>query len=101
MKRAFAIHHGTNYAPGVRGFSDRAFAERRVLRAGGSLADLHESGGVWIYWPPSLGPFPAEAQLQAWDAAYDAAEAARPKTLADQIVALPPQERAKIKAALA
>ena len=72
MKRAYAIHHATNNTPGVRGFSERVYAERRVLRAGGNLANLHETGGCFIYWPPSLGAFPTEATLTQWEAQYDA-----------------------------
>ena len=84
MNRAMAIHYHFDSAPnGIRGFSEKAYAERRVLRAGGDLKDLHESGGCFIYWPPALGPFPREETLAQWENEYDS----RPQlTEAEQLV---------------
>lgn len=73
MKTAAVIHWKTNFAQGVRCFSDRRYAERRVLRAGGSLADLREaSPGCFVYWPPGMGAFPNAATLRQWTQEYDA-----------------------------
>lgn len=72
MKIAAVIHWKTNHAPGIRGFSERAYAERRVTRAKGRLQDLHEADGVWIYWPSARGAFPSRATLAQWEQEYDA-----------------------------
>lgn len=73
MKLAHVIHWKTNYAPGIRGFSERRYAERRVTRAGGDLKDLHEVAGCFTYWPPAMGAFPDAATLAQWESEYDAA----------------------------
>jgi len=72
MKIAEVIHWKTNYAPGIQCFSDRNYAERRVEREGGNLADLHEVGAVLVYWPPAQGAFPTAPTLAQWEAEYDA-----------------------------
>jgi hypothetical protein len=77
MKLAAAIHWKTDNAPGIRCFSDRAYAERRVLRAGGELKDLHEVAGIFVYWPPARGAFPEPATLAQWEQEYDARPVAK------------------------
>lgn len=73
MKAAAVIHWKTGNPPGLRCFSDSAYAQRRVVRAGGSLADLHDLDGVFVYWPPALGAFPSAETLAQWELEYDQA----------------------------
>lgn len=91
MNLAATIHWKTDNAPGIRCFSERAYAERRVLRAGDALKDLREVGGIFVYWPPARGPFPDAATLAQWEQEYDA----RPveKSLAERVSTL--EERAR------
>jgi hypothetical protein len=72
MKLTAVVHWKTNNAPGIRCFSERAYAEERVLSDGNKLADLHEVGDTFIYWPPARGLFPDAATLAQWKQEYDA-----------------------------
>jgi hypothetical protein len=72
MKLATIIHWKTNHAPGIRCFSERAYADERVLSDGNALADLHEAGDTFVYWPPERGPFPDATTLVQWEQEYDA-----------------------------
>ncbi len=67
------IHWKTNDAPGVRCFSDLAYAQQRVRAMGGELQNLHEAAAdCFVYWPPERGAFPSAATLAQWQAEYDA-----------------------------
>jgi len=77
MRFASVIHWKTSNAPGVRCFSERAYAEERVLSDGNKLADLHQVDDTFVYWPPERGPFPDAATLAQWEAEYDARPIAR------------------------
>jgi hypothetical protein len=70
MKFSAVIHWKTNNAPGVRCFSERAYAEERVLSDGNKLADLHQADDTFVYWPPALVTFPDAATLDQWEQEY-------------------------------
>jgi hypothetical protein len=90
MRLAPVIHWKTNNAPGVRCFSERAYAEERVLSDGNKLADLHEVGDTFVYWPPALGPFPNAATLAQWEQEFEARPVA--KSIEERVAALEVKE---------
>lgn len=77
MRFASVIHWKTSNAPGVRCFSERAYAEERVLSDGNKLVDLHQVDDTFVYWPPALGAFPDAATLAQWEQEYEARPVAR------------------------
>ena len=81
-----AIHWKTNFAPRVRGFSERQHAEECVRGNGDSLDDLHEVNGEFIYWPRSRGAFPDAATLTQWETEYLARPVTR--TLEERVATL-------------
>ena len=81
MKRANMIHWKTDFAPGVRCFSNTDGGQRaRRINQYNVPGTLHlmpdptspGGNGVWVFWPDDLGPFPDAATLAAWETDYDA-----------------------------
>jgi hypothetical protein len=56
VKLSSTIHWKTSNAPGVRCFSERAYAEERVLADGTILALIDQTRAEWAAWAQSNFP---------------------------------------------
>jgi hypothetical protein len=94
MRFATVIHWKTNNAPGVRCFSERAYAEERVLSDGNNLADLRQVDDTFVYWPPERGAFPDAATLAQWGTEYGERPVVR--SLDERVAALEVKEATRL-----